>query len=146
MNNISYFFCRATFLSRFCLSLTDLCDNILHVTDYDADSSSYTKPVLTRRTSSSSSQRLSSKQKTKTSKMYNNIKNSLTEKSEQGFLIWCDFVSTTCKSSVEKIFGYDVDLLILSTTNWEDVAIKEESENGKTMDSTIQVPGQVNFT
>jgi len=136
---------KATFLSRFCLSLTDLCDNILYITDYDADSSSYTKPVLTRRTSSSSSQRLPSKQKTKTSKMYNNIKKSLTEKSEQGFLIWCDFVGTTCKSSVEKIFGHDVDLLILSTTNWEDVAIKEESENGKTIDSTIKLPGQMSF-
>ena len=135
----SLLFCRTTFLGRFCLSVPELCFNIRKVVDYDIE---LTKPQLKRQLSRQTS-RKHLHTKSKLTEHFQVIERQFTEQSKYGFNIWTKWVGNVCSVSVDRTLKSKDDYTLFATTNWEDVLIEEEGEDGQKLKSTIRVPSQV---
>ena len=133
-------FSRVTFLSRFALSLPDLCSNIRNIIDFNIDQSSAQQKQVSRTRSG-----IKSNYKIKSSEAYIKIESEFNQQSKNAFQIWSTSVGRICIQSVDDIFGNEKDFDLLSLTNWENIEIDEESEAGKSMKTTIKVPAQVNI-
>ncbi|XP_057303058.1 conserved oligomeric Golgi complex subunit 1-like [Hydractinia symbiolongicarpus] len=129
---------KATFLSRFCLGVPDLCYNIPKVIEYD---STLNKPQLKRQIS----RQLSRKHLTKKTEGFKTMEDDFAEQSRFGFSLWTKWIANVTLSLVQKTLSSSEDLTLFATTNWEDVTIEEENESGEKVKSNIRVPAQISF-
>jgi len=126
-----------TFIARLCLSLPELCHSIEKLLFSEQDVKR-PKRQLSRH---HSRRKLTGKDGSK----LDMIEESLREETQKAYKIWSRWVVESCKKSMHDISSNADDLFLFSTTNWEEVAIEEEGEEGKRIKSRIKVPCQPSF-
>ncbi|XP_073244201.1 conserved oligomeric Golgi complex subunit 1-like isoform X2 [Porites lutea] len=129
---------RVLLVGRLCHSFTEQCPHIKLVMDGGKTES---KLTATPRKSSSS---LRKKEEQKKSNKMLELASLLSERYFAAYRLWIEWISALFLSSLEAtlIHGGKSSSL-LSMTNWEEIKIEEETEEGKKVESIIRVPAQV---
>ncbi|XP_068741346.1 conserved oligomeric Golgi complex subunit 1-like isoform X2 [Montipora capricornis] len=134
---------RVLFVGRLCHSLIAQCRHITLVVDGGNAADYKSRATTSNRTPKTSS----SLRKKEEQDNFNNmaeLTKSLRERYFSAYRLWRDWISVQFLSSLEAwllLGGHSMPLL--SMTNWEEIKIEEESEEGKKVESVIRVPAQV---
>ncbi|XP_015773605.1 PREDICTED: conserved oligomeric Golgi complex subunit 1-like isoform X1 [Acropora digitifera] len=132
---------RVLFVGRLCHSFISQCRHIKQIMDggSTADAKSRT---LTRTPKTSSSNR-----RKEDAGKHNNMEElgkSFKERYFASYRLWKDWISVQFLASLEaSLLLCDNATPLLSMTNWEEIKIEEESEDGKKVESVIRVPAQL---
>ncbi|CAH3019344.1 unnamed protein product [Porites evermanni] len=130
---------RVLLVGRLCHSFTEQCPHIKLVMD-----GGKTESKLTATPSRKSSSSLRKKEEQKKSNKMLELASLLSERYFAAYRLWKEWISALFLSSLEAtlIHGGKSSSL-LSMTNWEEIKIEEETEEGKKVESIIRVPAQV---
>lgn len=140
------FYClnfRAIYLSRFCMSIPEECDNIRKITEVDEK---ITKPPIKRQLSSNTKDTLYKAMKKTSSESLQRIHKLFHQQGDTAVSIWSGWLASMVSRLVKDTLQSHEEHFVFSTTSWEEVRIDEEGELGEKIKSSILVPTQVSFS
>lgn len=134
-------FFRAVYVSRFCVSIPEVCENIRKITEIEEKPA---KQPMKRQLSSHTKDSLYKAMKKTSSESLQRIHRLFRDQGAIAVTIWSDWLAKMVSRLVADTLRSRDEHFVFSTTNWEEVAIEEEGEQGQEVKSSIHVPAQVN--
>lgn len=132
---------RVLFVGRLCHSFISQCRHIKQIMDGGSTADAKSRTITRTPKTSSSNRRKEDAGK------HNNMEElgkSFKERYFASYRLWKDWIFVQFLASLEaSLLLCDNATLLLSMTNWEEIKIEEESEDGKKVESVIRVPAQL---